>query len=52
MPTLIPVDQIRVTTGGHPYGVPGLLLRELWITADQRPERHTEQGLNAIVAGG
>jgi len=32
--------------------VPGLLLRELWITADQRPERHTEQGLNAIVAGG
>jgi hypothetical protein len=31
--------------------VPGLLLRELWITADQRPERHGEQWLNAVVAG-
>ena len=30
---------------------PGLLLRELWITADQRPERHAEQWLNALVAG-
>ena len=28
-----------------------LLLRELWITADQRPERHAEQWLNALVAG-
>ncbi len=32
--------------------VPGLLLRERWITADQRPERHGEQWLNAVVAGG
>jgi len=32
--------------------MPGLLLRELWITADQRPERHGEQWLNAVVAGG
>ena len=31
--------------------VPGLLLRERWITADQRPERHGEQWLNAVVAG-
>ncbi len=31
--------------------VPGLLLRELWITADQRPDRHGEQWLNAVVAG-
>ena len=31
--------------------VPGLLLREQWITADQRPERHGEQWLNAVVAG-
>jgi hypothetical protein len=29
--------------------VPGLLLRERWITADQRPERHGEQWLNAVA---